>query len=88
VLHAPAEAPANDSDYTGKGRFAAMVVSISLWIAVAICAIVFTCSGLWQTFNRHAIKPALASGSPLRFGIAMLVFAVACALRGIALAIW
>jgi hypothetical protein len=65
-----------------------MIVSISLWIAVAICALFFTGSGLWQAFNRHATKPALASGSPLRFGIAMLVFAVGCVVRGLALAIW
>ena len=64
-----------------------MIVSISLWVAVAICALVFTGSGLWQALNRHALKPALASGSPLRFGIAMLVFAAVCVVRGIALAI-
>jgi len=65
-----------------------MIVSISLWIAVAICALLFAASGFWQAFNPRALKPALASGSPLRFGIAMLLFAIACVVRGIALAIW
>ncbi len=62
-----------------------MIVTFTLWIAVAICALGFAASGFWQTFNRHALKPALASGSPLRFAIAMVFFAAICALRGFGL---
>lgn len=60
-----------------------MFVTFSLWIAVALCALAFAGSGLWQTFNKHALKPALASGSPLIFGVAMLAFAGVCVARGI-----
>lgn len=62
-----------------------MVVTFTLWIAVAICALIFAGSGYWQTFNKRALKPALASGSPLVFGIAMTFFAALCTIRGIAL---
>lgn len=62
-----------------------MIVTFTLWIAVALCAIGFAGSGFWQTFNRHALKPALASGSPLVFGIAMVIFAAVCARRGFGL---
>lgn len=62
-----------------------MYVSLALWIAVAVCALIFAGSGFWQTFNKRALKPALASGSPLRFGIAMLVFAALCVARGVGL---
>ena len=62
-----------------------MYVTFTLWIAVALCALAFAGSGYWQTFNKRALKPALASGSPLVFGIAMTVFALLCALRGIGL---
>lgn len=60
-----------------------MYVSFALWIAVAICALAFSASGLWQAFNKRAVKPALVSGSPLVFGISMLIFAIACAARAI-----
>ena len=62
-----------------------MYVTFTLWMAVAVCALAFSASGYWQAFNKRALKPALASGSPLVFGIAMMVFAVACALRGVGL---
>ena len=62
-----------------------MYVSFALWIAVAACALIFTGSGLWQVVNKHARKPALASGSPLRFALAMLLFATLCVARGIGL---
>ena len=62
-----------------------MYVSFALWIAVAVCALIFTGSGLWQVVNKNALKPALASGSPLRFALAMLLFGTLCALRGIGL---
>lgn len=62
-----------------------MYVTFTLWIAVAFCALVFAGSGYWQTFNKRALKPALASGSPLVFGIAMTIFAALCAIRGISL---
>lgn len=62
-----------------------MYVTFTLWIAVALCALGFAASGYWQTFNKRALKPALASGSPLVFGIAMTVFAVVCVVRGIGL---
>lgn len=55
-----------------------MYVSYGLWVAVIICALCFVASGFWQTYNKHALKPALASGSPKRFGYAMLVFALVC----------
>lgn len=64
-----------------------MYVTFTLWIAVALCALAFAASGLWQAFNKHALKPALASGSPLKFGIAMLVFATLCVLRALGLSI-
>lgn len=63
-----------------------MIVTLTLWIAVAFCALIFAASGFWQAVNRRALKPALASGSPLRFGIAMLVFAVLCVLRAVGIA--
>lgn len=63
-----------------------MYVTFTLWTAVALCALGFAASGYWQAFNKHALKPALASGSPLVFGIAMTVFALLCVLRGIGLA--
>lgn len=53
-----------------------MYVSYALWIAVIACALGFVASGFWQTFNRHALKPALASGSPRNFAYAMLIFAL------------
>ena len=53
-----------------------MYVSYALWIAVIMCALCFVGSGVWQMYNKHALKPALASGSPRRFAIAMLVFAL------------
>lgn len=62
-----------------------MYVTFTLWIAVALCALVFASSGYWQTVNKRALKPALASGSPLVFGIAMTIFGAVCALRGIGL---
>lgn len=62
-----------------------MYVTFTLWIAVSLCALSFAISGYWQTFNKRALKPALASGSPLVFGIAMTLFAALCALRGIGL---
>lgn len=62
-----------------------MLVTFTLWTAVAVCALGFAASGYWQTFNRHALKPALASGSPLVFGIVMTIFAALCVLRGIGL---
>lgn len=62
-----------------------MYVTFTLWIAVALCALAFAGSGYWQTFNKRALKPALASGSPLMFGIAMTIFAAVCALRAIGL---
>lgn len=54
-----------------------------LWFAVAACALAFAGSGYWQTFNPHARKPALASGSPLRFAIAMTAIALLCIARGV-----
>lgn len=65
-----------------------MYVTLTLWIAVALCALVFATSGYWQTFNKRALKPALASGSPLAFGIMMTLFALACVIRGLALALF
>lgn len=60
-----------------------MHVTVGLWIAVAVCALAFAASGLWQAWNRHAVKPALASGSPLVFGLAMVFFAVLCVLKAL-----
>lgn len=65
-----------------------MYVTFTLWIAVALCALAFAASGIWQKINIHAVKPALASGSPLRFGIAMLVFSAVCVLKGFGLTFW
>ncbi len=62
-----------------------MYVTFALWVAVAMCALAFAASGFWQALNRNAVKPALASGSPLRFGIAMVIFAGVCLARGIGL---
>ncbi len=62
-----------------------MIVTFILWTAVALCALAFAASGYWQAFNKRALKPALASGSPLVFGVAMTLFALACVLRAIAL---
>ena len=53
-----------------------MYLSYAIWIAVIVCALCFVASGFWQTYNRHALKPALASGSPRLFAYAMLVFAL------------
>lgn len=64
-----------------------MYVTFILWTAVALCALGFAISGYWQAFNKHALKPALASGSPLVFGVAMTIFAIVCALRGISLSL-
>lgn len=58
-----------------------MYVSYALWIAVIVCALCFAASGFWQTYNRHALKPALASGSPRRFGFAMLIVAILAGAR-------
>lgn len=63
-----------------------MYVTFGLWIAVALCALGFAASGFWQAFYKHARKPALASGPPLAYGLAMLVFAGLCIAR--AVAIW
>lgn len=62
-----------------------MYVTFAIWVAVALCALAFAASGYWQAFNKKALKPALASGSPLAFGIAMTIFAAVCLLRGISL---
>lgn len=62
-----------------------MYVTFTLWTAVALCALAFAASGYWQTFNKRALKPALASGSPLVFGIAMTIFAALSLLRGFGL---
>lgn len=60
-----------------------MYATFALWIAVAILALAFACSGLWQALNKRAVKPALVSGSAWRFGISTLIFAGLCAARGI-----
>lgn len=65
-----------------------MYVTFTLWTAVALCALGFAASGYWQFFNKRALKPALASGSPLIFGIAMTIFAALCILRGMSMAIF
>lgn len=60
-----------------------MYVTLGLWIAVTVCALAFAGSGFWQAWNRHATKPALASGSPLAFGLAMVLFATLCVLKAL-----
>lgn len=63
-----------------------MYVTVGLWFAVAICALGFAGSGLWQAYDKRALKPALASGSPLVFGLVMVVIAGICFAKGISLA--
>lgn len=65
-----------------------MHVTVGLWIAVTTCALIFACSGFWQVLNKRAVKPALASGSALAFGLAMVFFAVLCALKALEVMFW
>lgn len=62
-----------------------MYVTVGLWIIVATFALMFSCSGFWQAWSKHAGEPALASGSALAFGIGMVFFAVLCALKALEL---
>ncbi len=65
-----------------------MYVTVGCWIAVTTCALVFACSGFWQVLSKGAMKPALASGSALAFGFAMVFFAVLCTLKALEVMFW
>ena len=56
-----------------------MYVTVGLWIAVAICALAFAVSDIWQARQQRTAHGGSVGRSQMQFAIGMLIFA-ACAI--------